>query len=90
MIRVFYEHLKKFKINSIKALPLYTSIKNKTTLHSDGFAFEGGIKLDWKRIKSKETKMFKRFKNTSMQEYNDAEHAHTLLHASRNQSLKAD
>ena len=82
---IFY-NLKKFKINSIKALPLYTCIKNKTTVHSNNFAFESDIKLDWKRIKSNETKMFKRFKNASIQ----GEHSHLLLHASRNQSVKAD
>jgi hypothetical protein len=87
--RIFY-NLKKFKINSIKALPLYTCIKNKTTLHSGKFAFEGGIKLNWERIESKETKVFKRFKNASIQGYDDIEHSHMLLHASRNQSVKAD
>ncbi len=86
---IFY-NLRKFKINSIKALPIYTCIKNKTALHNNEFAFEGDIKLDWKRIKSKETKMFKRFKNVFIQEYIPYEHSHSLLHASRNQSLKSD
>ena len=94
---IFY-NFKKFKINSIKALPLYTCKKNKTTIHSEQFTFEPGIKLDWKRIEVKEAKMFKRFKNVSInpgtiifsyQQYKPVEHSHILLHTSRNQSLKA-
>lgn len=83
-------NLKKFKINNIKALPLLTCIKNKTIIHSGLFSFECGIKLDWKRIKSKEAKMFRRFKNASIQQYNFTEHSHILLHASWTQGVKAN
>jgi len=80
-----FNNLAKFKINSIKPMPIYTCIKNNANIHSEMFTYKSVVELDWKRIRNKETKVFKRFKNTTFQEFNAIDHSHLLLYKSLNQ-----
>lgn len=76
----------KFKVSSLKAIPIYTRTKDKASIHSYHFTFKGSTKLDWERIANQETKISKRLRNSFLQEYIDFEHSHTLLHEARAKS----